>query len=67
MCTVDYMWAHLQSANAHLSPLYLLSTLYIIHLRNYSRPSTAFPYCKRQKAGRGLGTRLMISYVTLIV
>ena len=38
MCTVDYMWVHLQSANTQLSPLYFLSTLYIIHLRNYSRP-----------------------------
>ena len=25
---------------------------------NHPRPSTAFPYCKRQKAGWGLGTRL---------
>ena len=25
---------------------------YITHVVNYLRPSTAFPYCKRQKAGR---------------
>ena len=28
------------------------------HVRKDTRLSTAFPYCKRQKAGRGLGTRL---------
>ena len=25
---------------------------------NYSRPSTAFLYCNRRKAGQGVGTRL---------
>ena len=43
-----------------LSPLYLLSTLYITHVIKYSRPSTTFPYCKWRKAGWGLGTRLPI-------
>ena len=33
-----------ESAYAQLSPLYLLSILYITHVINYSRPSTAFPY-----------------------
>ena len=28
------------------------------HVRKDTRLSTAFPYCKRRKAGRGLGTRL---------
>ena len=41
-----------------ISSLYLLSTLYVTHMVNYSRPSTAFLYCKRWKAGQGLGTRL---------
>ena len=41
-----------------LSPFYLLSTLYVTHMIKYSRPSTAFLYCKWWKAGRGLGTRL---------
>ena len=36
--------------------------LYVTHVINYSRPSTAFPYCKRWKAGRGLGTRLSTDY-----
>ena len=58
-------WAHRQSAYAQLSPLYLLSTLYVTHVINYSRPSTAFPYRKRRKAGRGLGTRLLNSITQL--
>ena len=32
------------SSYAQLSPLYFLSTLYVTHMINYSRPSTAFPY-----------------------
>ena len=55
-------WARRRSAYAQLSPLYLLSTLYVTHVIKYSRPSTAFPYFKRRKAGRGLGTRLLIYY-----
>ena len=40
--------AHLRSAYAQLT-----------HSRDkLSLASTAFPYCKRRKAGRGLGTRL---------
>jgi len=49
---------HRRSSYAQLSPLYLLSTLYITHVIKYPRPSTAFLYCKRRKAGWGLGTRL---------
>ena len=45
-------WAHRRSAYAQLSPLHLLSTLYVTHVIKYSR------HCKRRKAGRGLGTRL---------
>ena len=55
-------WAHQWYAYAQLSPLYLLSTLYVTHVMNYSRPSTAFLYCKWWKAGWGLGTRLKNSY-----
>ena len=29
---------------------------------NYSRPSPAFPYWKRRKTGRGLGTRLDVDW-----
>ena len=29
------------------------------HVRKDTRLSTAFPYCKRRKAGQGLGTRLL--------
>ena len=54
-----WAWPHRRSAYAQLSPLYLLSTLYVTHMIKYSRPSTAFLYCKRRKAGRGLGTRLL--------
>ena len=39
-----HVWAHGQSAYAQLSPLYLLSMLYITHVIKYSRPSLAFPY-----------------------
>ena len=46
-------WASWQSASAQLSPLYLLSTLYVTHVINYSRPSTAFPYCKCKAWERG--------------
>ena len=52
------VWAHRQSAYAQLSPLILLSTLYVTHLINYSRLSPALLYCKRRKAGQGLGMRV---------
>ena len=55
-------WAHRRCAYTQLSPLYLLSTLYVTHVIKYSRPSTTFPYCKRWKAGRGLGTRVVSRY-----
>ena len=58
-------WAHRRSAYAQLSPLYLLSTLHVTHMIKYTRSSTAFPYFKRQKAGRGLGTRLNTLYAFL--
>ena len=35
------------------------------HVRKDTRLSTAFPYCKRRKAGRGLGMRLYYMCVTL--
>ena len=47
-------WAHRRSAYAQLSPLYPSLYPYVTHVINYTRPSTAFPYCKRRKAGRGL-------------
>ena len=52
-------WAHRRSAYAQLSPLYPSLYPYVTHVINYSRPSPAFPYWKRRKAGRGLGTRLI--------
>ena len=55
-------WAHRQSAYAQLSPLYLCSTLYVTHVIKKTRPSPAFPYCKRRKAERDLGTRLVYVY-----
>ena len=53
-------WAHRLSAYAQLSPLYPSLYPYVTHVINYSRPSPAFPYWKRRKAGRGLGTRLCL-------
>ena len=55
-------WAHRRRAYSQLSPLYLLSTLYVTHAIKYSRPPTAFPYFKRRKAGWGLGTRLALNH-----
>ena len=49
-------WAHRQSAYAPFS------LPYVTHVINYSRPSPAFPYLKRRKTGRGLGTRLLLIY-----
>ena len=43
--------SHWRSGYTQLSPLYLIPTLYIIHMTNYSTPPTAFPYCKWWKAG----------------
>ena len=48
-------WAYRRSAYAQLSPLYPSLYPYVTHVINYSRPSPAFPYWKRRKAGRGLG------------
>ena len=61
MFTVDYATTHVGTLTICLclmSPLYFLSTLYVTHTINYSRPSPVFPYCKQWKAGQGLGTRL---------
>ena len=60
ICVVSYFvpwlfslfWA--QCAHAQSNP----------HVRKDTRPSPALPYCKRRKAGRGLGTRL-ITYHTI--
>ena len=35
----------------------------VTHVRKDTRPSPALPYCKRRKAGRGLGTRLVYHHV----
>ena len=53
----------LHSIKSSLRSLYLLSTLYVTHVINYSRPSTAFPYCKQWKGGWGLGRRLGGNFV----
>ena len=49
-------WA--QSAHAQSNPFYHPFYPDITHVIKVTRPSPAFPYCKRRKAGRGLGTRL---------
>ena len=61
MCTVDY-WYSTTCVSA--STICLRSTKsslpnpslhpYVTHVMNYSRPSTAFPYCKRWKAEQDL-------------
>ena len=51
---VDISTIHLRSIKSTLPSLYLL---HHSHEKN-TRPSPAFLYCKRRKAGRGLGTRL---------
>ena len=56
------MCVGMSTIHLQLSPLYLLSTLYVTHVMNYSRPSTAFPYSKQHKAWRGLGTWLGLSH-----
>ena len=45
-----------------IRPLYLLSTLYVIHVINCYWPSPTFPYCKWQKSGQLLWTRLDHAY-----
>ena len=47
-----------QSAYTQLSPLHLLSTSYVTRVINCSRLSPTFLYCKWQKDGQNLGTRL---------
>ena len=49
-------WAHRQSAYTQLSPLYPSLYPYVTHVISCPRSSPAFLYCKRRKAGRGLGT-----------
>ena len=64
-CTVDYRSTtcvgtstiRLRSIKSSLP----FSLPYVTHVINYSRPSPAFPYWKRRKAGRGLGTRLGVN------
>ena len=54
-----HAWAHWWSAFVQLSYHYLLSTLCVNGVINYSRPSSAFPCSNWQKAGRSLRTRLI--------
>ena len=58
-----HVWALQRSAYAQLSPLYPSLYSYVTHVINYPMPSPTFsPYCKRWKAGWGLGTRLSYVY-----
>ena len=64
ICVVSYLvpwlfslfWA--QCAHAQSNPFYHPFYPDVTHVRKDTRPSPALPYCKRRKAGRGLGTRL---------
>ena len=42
-------------AHVQLKPFYRLSTHDVTHVRKCTRPSPAFPYCKRREAGWGPG------------
>jgi len=57
-----YAWARYHAvvtlAHVQSNPFYHPFYPNITHVRKDTRPSPAFPYCKRRKAGRGLGTRL---------
>ena len=57
-----YMRAHYHAVvtHAHLQLNLFYHPFYpdVNHVRKDTRPSPAFPYCKRWKAGRGLGIRL---------
>ena len=53
-------------AHVQLEPFYRLSTRDVTHVRKCTRPSPAFPYYNRQKAGRSLGTRLPTYWLTSI-
>ena len=57
---VTALWSPLPRFN--LNPFYHPFYPDITHMRKDTRPSPAFAYCKRQKAGRGLGTRLEFIY-----
>ena len=56
MCTVDYASACVGTSMIHLHSIKSSLPSTSLTLIHYSRPSTTFPYCKRWKAGRGLGT-----------
>ena len=62
-------WA--QCAHPQSNPFYHPFYPDVTHVRKDTRPSPALPYCKRRKAGRGLGTRLvppsLFTYVTAVV
>ena len=60
-----YVWAryHAVVTLAHIqsNPFYHPFYPDVTHMRKDTRPSPAFLYSKRRKAGRGLGTRLSFS------
>ena len=55
-----YAWARYHAV-VTLAHVQTLSTTLLSwrHVKKDTRPSPTFPYCKRQKAGWGLGTRLV--------
>ena len=58
-CTVDYTTTGMGTLTIRLRSIkFSLPSLYPLRHSYDNRPSTAFPYCKWRKAGRGLGTRL---------
>ena len=64
LCVLSIMqlhaWAHWRSAYAQL-----LSPHYPLCRSRDKLSSTAFLYCKRRKAGEGLGTRLCLTCLTI--
>ena len=58
-CTLALFAVLAQCAHAQSNPFYHPFYPDVTYVRKDTRPSPALPYCKRRKAGRGLGTRLI--------
>ena len=60
------VWAHQQFAYVQLSPLYLLSTLYVTHVINYSKPSSHFSVLQVMESWVGLGNEATLHVLVFI-
>ena len=68
ICMYMYVWARYHAvvnlAHVQSNPFYHPFYPDVTHVRKDTRPSPAFPYCKRRKAEWGLGTRLSPMTIT---